>query len=84
MFTNRQKMSSFYNIYILTNDGKLYGGSLSTVKEYKFEEIDTIRTYFSLKETNKTIINIYKTKDEKIVYEDINNTYYYLSDNSLY
>ncbi len=84
LFTNKQKMSSFYNIYILTNNGKLYVGSLSTVREYKSEEIDTIKSYFSLTKTDKTIINIYKTEDEKIIYEDINNTYYYLSNNSLY
>jgi len=84
MFAVKQKMSSFFTIYILTANGSLYSSSLSTIKEYKNEEIDTIKQNFSLKKIDRIIINLYKDEYEKIVYEDNNNTYYYLSDNSLY
>ena len=84
MFTVKQKMSSFYNIYFLSIDGELYNTSVSTIKDYKDDEFDTIKNNFHLNETNNKILNLYESKDKKIVYEDFNNTYYYLSNNSLY
>ncbi len=83
-YINNQK-SSIPTIYILTNDGKLYYiSSLSTIREYKNEDIQNIKQSINLNNIDKKIINLYQTSDKKIVYEDSNHNYYYLSNNEIY
>ena len=82
MYSVRHNRSTMVTLYILTNDGSLYySSSLSQVREYKNQDIDNIKQSFHLSKANKKVINLYQTKDSKIVYEDPNNNYYYLSDN---
>lgn len=79
MFSVRHNRSTMGTLYILTNEGSLYySSSLSTVREYKNEDIDNIKRSFQLSKADKKVINLYQTKDSKLVYEDSNNNYYYL------
>lgn len=79
MYSVRHNRSTMGTLYILTNEGSLYySSSLSTVREYKNEDIDNIKRSFQLSKADKKVINLYQTKDSKLVYEDSNNNYYYL------
>lgn len=79
MYSVRHNRSTMGTLYILTNEGSLYySSSLSTVREYKNEDIDNIKRSFQLSKADKKVINLYQTKDSKLVYEDSNNNYHYL------
>lgn len=79
MYSVRHNRSTMGTLYILTNEGSLYySSSLSQVREYKNEDIDNIKRSFQLSKADKKVINLYQTKDSKLVYEDSNNNYYYL------